>query len=84
MTFDDKYQTRPFEPASGSLERTAPSDNDPVEKSLLAFIQERAHRRPTEAETEAPHESDLSFEEISESTDHTIDRIAIRLGGNGF
>ena len=84
MNSDDKYWTAPHEPSPGSLERPAPDESDPVGKSLLSLIQERAHRTPAVAETGVSHESDRSSWEIGENTDQAVDLMAIRLGGNGF
>lgn len=84
MNSDDKFRTAPHEPSSGSLERTAPTEDDPVEKSLLHLIQERARRKSADDETGAPPESDRSSWETTESADQTADFMAIRLGGNGF
>ena len=84
MSSDEKYRTTPHEPSPGSLERTASTEDDLVEKSLLHFIQERALQKPADDETGAPPESERSSWETSESADQTADLMAIRLGGNGF
>ena len=79
---------RQLEPASGPLERSTTGDNDPVEKSLLSLIEERARRQTdshiNEHERGALITRERSSDDFNESTDHAEDRMAIRLGGNGF
>lgn len=74
--------------SDGPLERMAPRDEDPTEKSLLVLIEERAGRAASVVSTRAD-DSKADRLSVLDQTDEAedqpgLDRTMMRLGGNGF
>jgi len=88
MTSDEANRKALHESASGSLERSAFSDEDRSEKSLLTLIEEHRPRRseklPATASDVGAASSASPPDEVDENEGYRLDHSLLRLGGNGF
>ncbi len=88
MTFEDEPAETRHATDSGPLERIVFPDEDPGERSLLSLIEERrthGNQGPKTTVVDAGASSFIDpLDDIEKEDRPMLDRLMMRLGGNGF
>lgn len=87
MTIEEEQADTRYATDSGSLERIRFPDEDPGERSLLSLIEERRTNGNQGSKTTVVDGGRSSFIDpldVEEADQPTLDRLMMRLGGNGF